>query len=81
MSPSATISSCSSIAAVNVTSTIFEKYSFIRSVTIIPSSVATSCFFSLKTYPRAMIVVIVGEYVDGLPIPFSSSALIRLASV
>ena len=27
MSPSATISSCSSIAAVNVTSTIFEKYS------------------------------------------------------
>ena len=46
-----------------------------------PSSVGIRLFFSRVTYPRAKIVVIVGANVDGRPIPSSSSALTRLASV
>ena len=58
-----------------------EKYLFIMSVTMIPSSVGYRRFFSRETYPLEIIVDIVGAYVDGLPIPFSSSVRTRLASV
>ena len=35
----------------------------------------------MRTYPRSSSVEIVGAYVDGRPIPFSSNAFTRLASV
>ena len=79
--PSSTESSLASISAVNLTSTISLKLSSISFVTTKPSSVGTSCFFSLKTYPLSIIVEIVGEYVLGLPMPSSSSVLTSEASV
>ena len=79
-SPSSISSSFSSSPAVNSTLIISEKYSFMRSVVTIPSSVGFKSFFSLTTYPRAIIVVIIGAYVLGLPIPISSRVFIRDAS-
>ncbi len=79
--PSSTISNSSSIFAVNLTLNIFSKYLSSKSVTISPSSVGTIAFFSFFTYLLSIIVFIVGEYVLGLPIPFASNTLTRLASV
>ena len=49
--------------------------------TINPSSVGIKFFFSLTTYSLLNNVDIVGTYVDGLPIPFSSKSLTKEASV
>ena len=57
------------------------KFSVSSLFTIFPSSVGTSCLCSFSMYLLSKIVVIVGEYVLGLPIPFSSNAFTRLASV
>ena len=48
-SPSFMRSSLLSISAVNFMSTMSLKFSFIIFVTTKPSSVGTSCFFSLRT--------------------------------
>ena len=50
-------------------------------VTSTPSCVGTRFFFSLVTYRLPVSVVIIAEYVLGLPIFFSSISLTRPASV
>ena len=57
------------------------KFSVKSLFTTFPSSVGINCFCSFSIYLLSNIVVIVGEYVLGLPIPFSSNAFTRLASV
>ncbi len=79
--PSAILSSQVSSCAVKSTLTIPAKYFFKRSVTLNPISVGTNCFPSFSTYLRLWMVSKIGAYVDGRPMPFSSSVLIRLASV
>ena len=67
--------------AVNSTFIILVKFSVNNLFVIFPSSVGVNCFCSFSIYLLSNIVVIVGEYVLGLPIPFSSNAFTRLASV
>ena len=69
------------MSAENFSSTMSGNWSIIMSVTMMPSCVGFSDFPSLSTYPLSMTVDMVGAYVDGRPIPFSSSFLIRDASV
>ena len=57
------------------------KFSTSNLFTTFPSSVGYNCFCSFSIYLLSKIVVIVGEYVLGLPIPFSSKAFTKLASV
>ena len=46
-----------------------------------PRLVGINFLVSRRTYSLSRIVLIVGAYVDGLPIPCSSNALIKLASL
>ena len=57
------------------------KFSVNNVFTTSPSCVGTNCFLSFSIYLLSIIVVIIGEYVLGLPIPFSSKAFTKLASV
>jgi hypothetical protein len=52
-----------------------------RRVTAKASQLGTSAEPRLLTYPRSWIVPIVEAYVDGRPMPRSSIALTRVASV
>ena len=70
-----------SILAVKLTSTILGNACFIILFTTSPSSVMYRFLFSLATYLRFMIVLIVGAYVLGRPMPSSSRVLTRDASV
>lgn len=79
--PSATLSNWFSIFAVKSTFITSLKFSINNEFTTFPNSVGTSCFLSFSIYLLSNIVVIIGEYVLGLPISFSSNALTRLASV
>ena len=65
----------------NLTFKTSGKFSTNSLFTIFPSSVGCNCFCIFSIYLLAKIVVIVGEYVLGLPIPFSSNVLTKLASV
>src|SRR5512134_2098335 len=53
------------------------KLSSRRPVTTRPSSVGWNFPSSSRTYPRSLIVLTIDAYVDGRPIPLSSSSLIR----
>src|SRR5579872_307167 len=80
-SPSAILSSSSSICAVNLGSIISGKFFTSISVTNIPSSVGTNFFFSRLVYARARIVLRTATYVLGRPIPSFSNSLTSEASV
>ena len=67
--------------AVKRRSTMLGKASFMILLTASPISVTNRFLSSLTTYLLAMIVVIVGAYVLGLPMPCSSRALTSELSV
>ena len=79
--PDAILSRSSSMRAVKPVSTMSGKCSRRKSVTTKPTSSGTSARASLRTYLRSMSVEIVGAYVDGRPIPCSSSVFTSDASV
>ena len=79
--PRSTESRSDSMFAVNFVSTISANAMFITLLTASPSSVTNRFFFSFVAYLLPVIVPIVGAYVDGLPIPCSSIAFTRDASV
>jgi hypothetical protein len=57
------------------------KYGTSMSLTCMPSSVGKSVPFSRRTYSRSWMVERICAYVDGRPIPCSSSVLTSEASV
>src|SRR5207237_1235798 len=80
-SPAAIRSRSSSMRTVKPVSTISGKCSCRKSVTTKPTSSGNKALPSLRTYFRSTSVEIVGAYVDGRPIPNSSSVLTSDASV
>src|SRR6266480_4017107 len=80
-SPAAMRSRSSSIRTVKPVSTISGKCSRRKSVTTKPTSSGVSARPSFRTYLRSTSVEIVGAYVDGRPIPNSSSVFTSDASV
>ena len=67
--------------AVNVTSTTSGKCSISLSVTTSPVSVGVKRLSSSVTYCRRWIVSMIEAYVDGRPMPSSSSVLTNDASL
>src|SRR5437773_1823319 len=74
-------SSFSSIPAVNPTSTTSGKCSTRMSHTTVPISSGKNRRSSRRTYPRSSRVAMVGAYVEGRPMPYSSRAFTSVASV
>ena len=79
--PSSISSSSSSMRAVKPTSKISSKLFTSRSLTFSPSIVGVKRPWSLVTYSRSTIVEMIDAYVDGRPMPFSSSSFTSVASV
>src|SRR6516225_7893787 len=79
--PSSISSSSSSSRAVNFTSNTSSKLLISNPHTRSPSIVGVNRPCSFFTYSRSTIVEIIDAYVDGLPIPSSSSSFTSVASV
>src|SRR5689334_924531 len=79
-SPRETASSSSSMEAVNPYSTYLWKWSVRNRLTILPMSVGMNRRASISTYSRSCNVEMIVAYVEGRPMPYSSSALTSDAS-
>src|SRR2546426_6779492 len=80
-SPSSTLSSSSSICAVNPTSNTSGKERFITCHTVSPRGVGAKRRSLAVAYHRILRVEMMLAYVDGRPIPSRSSSFTRLASL
>src|SRR5213080_1012407 len=80
-SPSSTLSSSSSICAVNPTSNPSGKERFITCHTVSPSGVGAKRRSLAVAYHRILSVEMMLAYVDGRPIPSRSSSFTKLASL